>query len=528
MTAGVGHRAQAETIRRWGLILMATLPWLLPLANHLWNAGAEATGFISYDAPYYVANGREVFERGNGWAYPNPYDPDPAAPVIYFHWLPWLLGFGVSVLGCDPGLLFALIGVLGAVGVAVVTWRLVETMLPESRGRGVLFLLTLWGGGALCLAGWVATWGGGSASLTDLFRFDRPMGWWFPNWGRNLILSTEAVYHVLAALAWLGALRRRWGLAIGAVAVVAATHPFTGLHQLLILGAWCGILALRERNRAAWGRCALVAAVAAVFAGYYFVFLESFPAHRLLQAGWSRGWRLPGSTILLAAGPAAAVAVWRLNRQKWRIDERDGFLLTATVVTLVLMNHDLIVAPHQPAHFSRGYNWLPVWLLALPQLQIWGLALWDARPRWPARAGLVLAVVFIVADNAVFLVRELRDGELDRQHLTRPQREMLAWMEREKLDGVLLCADSRLSYLTATYTRVRPYFGHLANTPEVGVRWREVKAWHQKGDVGPWFATIDYVLIERTNPPGAFAWGEWRELHRNADYILLGRAPLRR
>ena len=180
----------------------------------------------------------------------------------------------------------------------------------------------LWGGGALCLAGWVATWGGAPASLADLFRFDRPMGWWFPNWGRNLILSTEAVYHVLVALAWLGALQRRWGLALGAVVVVAATHPFTGLHQLLIFGAWCGILALRERSRAAWGRLALVAVVAAGFAGYYFVFLESFAAHRLLQAGWSRGWRLPGLTILLAAGPAAAVAAWRLHRQQWRIDER--------------------------------------------------------------------------------------------------------------------------------------------------------------------------------------------------------------
>jgi hypothetical protein len=35
--------------------------------------------------------------------------------------------------------------------------------------------------------------------------------------------------------------------------------------------------------------------------------------------------------------------------------------------------------------------------------------------------------------------------------------------------------------------------------------------------------TIDYVLIERTNPSAAFDWANWRELHRNHDYLLLGR-----
>ncbi|MGE0609633.1 MAG: hypothetical protein AB7O62_21255, partial [Pirellulales bacterium] len=39
------------------------------------------TGFVQSDQPYYLANGRDIFERGNGFMNPNPYDPRPDAPV---------------------------------------------------------------------------------------------------------------------------------------------------------------------------------------------------------------------------------------------------------------------------------------------------------------------------------------------------------------------------------------------------------------------------------------------------------------
>ena len=97
---------------RWVWIAVAILPFQLPLLHHLWSAGPLATGFLGYDTPYYVANGRAVFEHGNGFFSPNPYDSAPASPAIYFHLFTWFLGLGVKVFCVDPGFLFAGVGLV--------------------------------------------------------------------------------------------------------------------------------------------------------------------------------------------------------------------------------------------------------------------------------------------------------------------------------------------------------------------------------------------------------------------------------
>jgi len=509
---------------RWALAVLGVLPFHVLLVQHLLT-GPGATGFLFYDAPYYLANAREIFERGNGFAYPNPNDPSPFAPVLYFHWLIWLLGAGVTFLRIDPGVLFAVLGIVASVVCSALTLRLVELVLPDPRGRSGWFLLTLWGGGIICVTAAGLNLATGRPPGEDLFRLDAGEGWWFPNWGRNLFVSTEAVYHCLVTAAWIGVLRRQWGLALGAVAALAATHPFSGLQHALILGVWLGGLALRDRTPAAWGRVGIAGALLVLFGLYYFWFLSIFPPHRRLVAVWSTVHLVTLTNIVLAVGPLVLVAAWRFHRARWRLGESDWFWLTASGVTFLLMKHDWFIAPHQPAHFSRGYLWLPVWLLALPQFQAWGWRLAGSRVRWPGVTVLGLIGGLLVADNTAFLVRDLNGGERDRIHLGETQREMLAWIDRTKLRGVLLCADTRLSYLAATYTGVRPYFGHLNNTPHIHWRWQEVAAWQRRGETGPWLSSIDYVLIERTDPPAAFDWSRWSELHRNHDYILLGRPP---
>ena len=508
--------------KRWLLVLVAIVPFQLPLLQHLLT-GPIATGFLQYDGPYYMANARAIFEHGNGWAYPNPYDPDPNAPVIYFHWLIWLLGAGVKFLHLDPGVLFATMGITASLVCSALTLRLVELILPGPSGRSWWFLLTMWGGGVICLGTALLNVASGRTLLDHLFRLDGMDGWWCPNWGRNLLLPTEAVYHSLVAAAWIGILQRKWGLALGATAALAATHPFSGLQHMLVLGAWLGVLALRERTPAAWGRVGFVAAILLLFGLYYFWFLNRFPSHRKLVVVWTSAFDVTLLNILLAVGPLVVIALCRLRREQWRLRAHEWFLVTASVVTFLLMKHDWFFPPHQPAHFNRGYLWLPIWLLALPQLQLWGARLAASRGHITAGVCFGAAGVLISADNACFIAKDLGDGELKRIYLSREQREMFSWMNEAGLRGVLLCADLRLSYYSATYTGARPYIGHFSNTPDIRGRWQNITVWHRQGETGLWFQSVDYILVERSNAPKVIDWGIWNEVHRNADYALLSR-----
>ena len=60
-------------------ILLAVAPFAVIYVAHLMSPSGSPTGFIFYDLPSYAANGREVFERGNGFAFPNPYETSPPA-----------------------------------------------------------------------------------------------------------------------------------------------------------------------------------------------------------------------------------------------------------------------------------------------------------------------------------------------------------------------------------------------------------------------------------------------------------------
>jgi hypothetical protein len=505
------------------LVVLAIVPFHLPLLQHLF-AGSLATGFMQYDAPYYMANARAIFERGNGLTYPNAFESDPTAPAIYFHWLIWLLGAGVKLLHADPGVLFAGLGVAASVVCSALTLRLVELVLPRREGVWVWFLLTMWGGGILCLSTAGANLVAGQPLFEALLRYDPDQGWWFPNWGRNLLLATEAVYHCLVAVAWVGIAQRKWWLAITAIVSLAATHPFSGLQHLSILAVWFGGLALREHTHAAWQRVGFIGVSMAVFGLYYFRFLNEFPSHRRLVALWSTGYDIGLGSILLAVGPLALVGMIRIRNRSWSPDQTEWFWIVASFVSFALMQHGWFIAPHQPAHFSRGYLWLSLWLLALPQLQAWSIRLVQLRGRIVGLAILLVLAGVATSDNAAFIWSNLTQGHARRVLLSPAQREVFAWMDRAGLRGILLCYDPRLSYYSAAYTGVRPYLGHLVNTPDIRTRWDQVAALHRHGKPGPWLQDIDYILVERLNAPVGFDWQSWRELHANDEYVLLARA----
>ncbi|QDT56016.1 hypothetical protein Pan44_40650 [Caulifigura coniformis] len=550
--------------------LLAAVPFLLFPLIHFERWASEATGFTTYDLPYYVANARAILDRGHAGLYPNPFDPDPAAPVIYVHWLMNVLATLIGPLGLSPGHALLLIQAIGAIASARVMYALVAWLLPASRWRTPLYLLTMWSGGVLVLGRLVANLFTGLAWNTNLLAFDPGQGLWCLNFGRNLILPTEAIYHALMLALWLSILKGQWTRAAFFLLAITTTHPFTGAQALAIVGAYGGVQAFasltspppptrrratREGEAPAEPHTPPASAstpglpplsfiityffIAAAFVAYYFVFLPRFPQHREIQHTWTLGWTLSGPTILVAYAPVALLA-WLAIRDNsaWRRHVR--FLLIAAGVSFLLANHQWFITPRQPIHFTRGYIWTPLFLIGLPTLASLFDRLFNTAPTpLPSgeRAGvrgdrsntppkaigfLAIALLFALAlsDNAAFLLINATSPTPPGFNLTADEQAVFHDLNTKHLTGVLLTDDDRLGYLAAAMTSARPWLGHKYNTPKFDDRQTRLAAFKSTTAAGDLLEEVDLALTADPRVTRRLHDNDWQKLSTQGDLQL--------
>ena len=449
----------------FALLAVSLIPFLAIPAAHVLSDPSTATGFFHYELPYYVANGRAAFERGNGLFYPNPYDSSADAPQIYAHWLPWLFGFATSVLGFDPGDVILLFTVAAAVLFAFATRHLINWRISDPKLQAAGFLLAMWGGGLFAIAG-VAF-----AGFSNALRYDPGDGMWFLNWGRNALFPTEAIYHSLVAFCWVAELRERRFAANIFLLLLATTHPWSGLELLLTINLWRGLQWLKFRDGDSLQQLIFSATVLFIFLGYYKIWLPSFPSHAELQNVWELDWSVSWLTAGLAWLPLLIPALIHVASRVRESDfsNPDQFLVCAFTVAAGLALHDRIIKPVQPIHFTRGYVWMPLFLLAVPTFATWWQQLVRSQPTWNGRRAIAaLCVAVFVFDNFAFsLIQTRKQLSGDGFHLTHHKRALLLELEQHAATSrsVVLTESQQLNYLLPAYANARPWLGHLFNTP---------------------------------------------------------------
>lgn len=468
-----GDNRAFDVPRKAAFVFLALLPfWAVPLCHILSDAGT-ATGFFHYELPYYVANGRAAFERGNGVLYPNPYDADAEAPAIYAHWLPWTFGFLTARLGFDSGDVILTFTLFASIAFALATRKLTRVRTQSERDGNTAFLAAMLGGGVLCAAGLLFAPEHGvnaGVSLSErLLAFDPGHGMWFLNWGRNALFPTEAIYHAIVAMCWIAEIRNRPTQANGWLILLAATHPWSGIELLLTVNLWRGICFLSDRTAKHRNHLLVSASLLAVFLAYYKLWLPSFASHAELQHVWELAWGLSWTSALFAYGPVLIPCVILLNRklQTGSLERAERFLLCALCVAAGLAFHDRIIKPVQPLHFTRGYIWMPLFLLGLPLLLQWWKAAWQqSRTIGFAAAGIL---VVLTADNLIFSAIHCQRQALQQDgfHLDADERALYGHLHSSDAASSVVMTDSeKLNYLLPTYANARPWIGHQFNTPD--------------------------------------------------------------
>jgi hypothetical protein len=552
----------------WLVASAAILPMALVYLLHYLcaPAGYSATGFLQYDQASYMANARAVFAHGPSLTYGVPFSPFDATPRIYFQPIAVLLGAVWAVTGWAPGTIYVGLGVIA--GIAMFRVALALAVCFDGRPRDAAGWLAraalLWGGGISVLLGVPLYWLGaklGANAWQAATALDFGDGYWFLDLGRNVYYAIEAANHVLFLGCIVLLLRRHYRAAFAVMAVLAANHPITGVELICVVGAFalCEQVLHQPEAPPRWFFWATVALLVAHL-GYWLIALRILsPEHRVIEQQWTdpglrQAFVLPMRAIVVDYGPVMMLAVLRLLRQPaWPAALRQQPVrlgLVWFIVAFALANHEVFMPARQPLHFTRGYVWTPLALIALPLVADgfrWAVGLRGrvlARLRGGrmanlragaisvAAAGLMLAVM--VLDNATWFARHYRDlaehTETNALLLRDDQRAVLERLAAPDMAGrLVLSADPLLGYLATVYPGLRAWRSHAFNTPWADLRQaeldrffadaEEVPEWRHRSLVVVLDDADDRVAGTRLGPAGFLAvatYGHYTILVRQA------------
>lgn len=502
MTAG----ETIASVRIWLASVALAAPAAVPYLVHYLSAGDHAaTGFILPDMASYMAHAREYFDAG-GLTYGNPFSPSYETPSIYFQ--PWTLLLGVvwRLTELDPGLVFVGFGAVAAIVCTRIAISLYQRFSETRDIPGKLGLIAfLWGGGVLVLTGLAYNVITGQPEQS-VFRFDPGGGWWFLSFGRNFVFPTEAFFHVLFLGCVLAVLSGRFKLAWGVALLTAMSHPFTGVQLLLVLSTWACLewFFIRSGEVPAPFLVGCFGLLVLTL-GYYIGFLGRFPEHRELMQHWAQPWVYHAESFIPAYALVGGLAAWRLRRlesaRNVLASPGNRLLLAWFAVSFALANHEFAIEPVQPLHFTRGYVWIPLFLLGAPLLVQQLGRLWSSRRLLLGPALALVIVGLFLADNAAWLARLTRQPP--GVYVTSEERELLTWLDQPRHEGAILLAErGELGYLATVHTPLRAWHSHPFNTPWSYTRLTEARAFFQEGTfLEDW--RRDRVLVVYEEDPAA-------------------------
>ncbi len=509
-------------LQAWSIALIAAAPVILSYVMHfaMPPEGMSGTGFLQYDQAYYMANARALNEHGLGPLYGLPFSAYDTTPRVYFQPLTSLFALALKITAAPPGYIYAALGVV----FSIVMFRVAVSLIDLYSGRrrdapGVLAMFAvLWGGGIIVVTG-VFAWSVLAPPrpwiLDVAFWLDPADGYWFLNLGRNTLFTTEAFYHALFFAACVALIRQKYVAVLVLAAVLSASHPFSGLELPLILLTFAIAETLLDRKTAPppWFLAGLAAILALHLAYYMFLLKRLSPEHALLEQQWSLPWTLPLRTSNAAYGPVfilAVAALFRYWRTGFRLPMRDTrFAMIWFAVAFALANHELIVAPRQPIHFTRGYVWTPLALIALPMLTGLFARCAAVRPRPVAAAVCGLLMLVVTLDNVVWFGR---DTLLRAAHAEKPGIFLAADASKvlrrlagsDMRDRLLLSNDPDIAYLATVYVPVRAWFSHRFNTPGAAEHSAQLQAFFQAGvEVPEWRQRGVVAVVDIEQSPRA-------------------------
>lgn len=499
----------------WLLVLPLIAPAAIPFVVHWFprQDGRVPTGYIQRDFPIYYGKGREHFDPGQfHWTYSQPASDRYDEPRVYVQ--PWTLALGLAhrYAGLPPGVVydgFWLVSALFCAAAALALYRGLVGLETWPKRLGLL--LFFWGGGLLTLCGTLAELAARRRpDFWTIFRFDPVNGWWFLNFGRNLLYPTEALYHGLVFLTILFTSQRRFVLATAFAFLTCFNSPFAGAGLLAVLWSWCLLELVFLENRARiTGFFVAINALLVAFLAYYIVFLNRFPEHKIVARQMEFHVNYPAVSFVPALILVGLMAAWTLRTIRTagvRLGaERNRLLLVWFLVTFALSHHDFAIRPRQPIHFDRGYAYVALFLLGAPALFALFEGLTRRLPRRLAQLAIAGVVLVFLSDNlawfAAFPYRAYRGLESESIRIKPDEAAVLKTLDDRGYYGdLVLSEDEELGNLVISETPLRSWVAHVYETPNYEARVKDLDDLFRAGRFNPAWDGRPLIVVARRKP----------------------------
>ncbi len=495
------------------LSILLALPVILFLLHHYFyhSPDLKPTGFTVDENVLYMSYAHQYLEQHNfTFFYSNPFDGDPGSPKIYFQ--PVNIFFVAALkTGLNPGLCFSLFGLLMAVLCIYMGIKIIGHLLPGYNRQPLISLLFTWGGGLTAIAGLA-----GSMLLTGhsypqwldgMHLADPANGWWGLNWGRTLFIPLEAYYHFLFLLNIYLILKQKWKAGLLVSLLLSISHPFTGIEYLLIINGWVFFEKVLFRNKSIpyWYLAGIIG-VTLFHAWYYLIYLNNFPEHKQLFSQYSAGWTYSLRIVIPAYCIVGALVILtaRNNRplKEFLAKPHQRLFLCWAVIAFLLSKHEWFIKPMQPIHFTRGYIWAGLFLLALPGLT-W-LIDYLQKSRIKKWSFICLTIIFL-SDNILWTTNILRKKETTEWegHIGEDTEKVLSFLKTNSSTRDLLIGNAPLiNYLANVYSPANAWVSHPFNTPKREERIKTMQSFLQNNTKpGEWKDRRILLIINKKNEP---------------------------
>lgn len=453
------------------LALLLLIPVIFYYSMHFLhpriNPNHIATGFIQYDQPSYVANSLE-YKKSENWhiAFSMPYLETHQKEPIYFFPQLFLIGNLAKISPFSPTAIFLVFGfVFAYLGILKII-QLIELVAPQANKSHLrlLQILAVWGGGFLFLPGIVYTLissnGDIAWSIKNCFLFDPGDGFWMLNMGRNFIYPMEALYHYLFVSVIISIYKKNYLKSSLIASILVFCHPFTGTIIAGSLGLFLFIQTLKSFTKQNIIPLSIISSSYLIVIIYNFYWLPKNPAHNQLLKQWQIDWSAKPYQFLLAYLLVLIPAIFAIKKTSLKNNPIITFLLSWLFVNLLLENHQYFINPaHQPLHFSHGYVWLCLFLLAVPVL---------LRLFQNTRISLKIALIsLLLLDNAswftLYGAKQLINGDV---FITKQEQQVLTFISNQHNKNSIISPYDKLGYFNIVYNNNPSYTSHRFNTPD--------------------------------------------------------------